>query len=107
MPWWKYKKNTQQKLNVIGANYQHQEIYKESATHPINTAEQVSTELKEGKAYLASYSKNTQNILIKNVFLAYYIGEKRQDYLMPIVVFQGDNDFYAYVPAITDEWSSN
>lgn len=100
--------NTEDKLEVVAANFVHQKIStNESATYPIKTADQAFSQLKSGKAYIVFYSGNANNILIKDVFLAYYIEEKRQDYLTPIVVFQGDNDFFAYVPAITDEWLSN
>ena len=44
------------------------------------------------------------NVEINNVFPAYYVSTKTQVYLMPIFVFQGSNNFYAYVPAVTDEW---
>jgi hypothetical protein len=27
-----------------------------------------------------------------------------QSFLQPVIVFEGDRDFYAYVPAITDTW---
>ena len=42
--------------------------------------------------------------MIKKIYLAYYLSEQRQNYLMPIVIFEGNNNFYAYVQAVQDEW---
>ena len=33
-----------------------------------------------------------------------YLENKEQNFLMPVVVFEGDNGFIAYVSAVTDEW---
>lgn len=90
--------------SVIGANFFHQNISDDSATYPIKSADETLTQLKEKKAYIATYSDNNSNIVIKNVSLGYYLSQQEQDYLLPIVVFEGDNGFFAYVPAVRDEW---
>lgn len=89
---------------VVSANFFHQNISELSATYPIKTNEQVFEELKQGKAYIASYSGNDKEILLKKIYLAYYLSEEKQNYLMPIIVFEGNNNFYAYIHAIKDEW---
>lgn len=96
--------NLQDRPTVIGANFNHQLISTLAHTYPIKTAAEVFLELKDQKAYIASYFGEKTNIPIKNVFLAYYMGSEKQDFLMPIVIFEGDNGFYAYVSAIKDEW---
>lgn len=88
---------------VVEANYSYQQTSSENATYPIKTANQALSELKEGKAYIVSHFGD-EKILIKNVILGYYIGDKTQDYLSPIIVFEGNNGFLAYVEAVTDEW---
>lgn len=90
---------------IVQANYTYQAITEENATYPIKTAKEAYSELEKGKAYIASHSKSG-SISITNVFLAYYIGKERQDYLLPIVVFEGSNNFIAYVSAVKDEWVS-
>jgi hypothetical protein len=92
---------------IAQANFSHQSVSGDSATYPIKTAQQAFDLLKQGQGYIAAYFGTTTDISIKNVFLAYYIGEKKQDYLFPVLVFQGDNGFYAYVPVIADEWIGN
>lgn len=95
----------QNQLQVVEGHYSYKEISNESSTYGIKTASDAFIELKQGKGYIAARPQNTNEISIKNVTLSYYIGEKRE-YLMPVIVFQGDN-FIAYVSAIKDEWISN
>ena len=63
--------------------------------------------MKSQKAYIASYYGGSSNVSIKNIFLGYYIGATKQNYLMPIVIFEGERGFFAYVSAVRDEWISN
>lgn len=72
------------------------------ATYPIKPAAQAFEELKAGKAYVASYYGSDSQVVIKKVYLAYFIGENTQKYLMPVFVFEGENGFFAYVSAVQD-----
>ena len=89
---------------IIEANYSYNSISDKSATYPIKPTEQAFSELKDGKGYIASYYGSDKSILIKNVYLSYYMEEKPMKYLIPIIVFEGNNGFYGYVQAVTDEW---
>lgn len=71
-----------------------------TATYPIKTPAQAFAELKKGQAYIAAHNGNDNNILIKAVYLAYYMGDAPQEYIMPVYVFEGNNGFFGYVPAI-------
>ena len=96
---------------VVAANYVHHSIVlpeegsvEPLATYPIKTPAEAFEELKEGQGYIASYGKTDTSILINNVYLAYYLGEEKQKYLMPIMVFEGDGGFFAYVSAVKSDW---
>lgn len=89
---------------AVAANFFHQSASEISTTYPIKSAKEAFEELKAGKAYVAAYYGNSKEVSIKNVFLGYYLGEEKQDYLLPIIIFEGDNGFFAYVKAVTDEW---
>lgn len=89
---------------VVDANYFYQRPSDKSETYPLKTAEEAFQELKDQKAYIASYFSQSDEVTINKVFLAYYIGEEKQAYLMPIVVFEGSDGFIAYVSAVKDEW---
>ncbi|MBA3724519.1 MAG: hypothetical protein H0W89_06590 [Candidatus Levybacteria bacterium] len=95
---------------VVSAIYNHQSINLESKpeaeetpTYPIKTAQQAFEELQSGNGYVAAYSGADSQILVNKVYLAYYIGETVQEYLMPVIVFEGPNGFFAYVSAVEDQ----
>lgn len=90
---------------VVSADFNHQSINTavtpaDQATYPLISAQEAYDELKAGKGYIAAYTGSGSQILINNVFLAYYVGDTQQSYLLPIIVFTGQNGFFAYVPAI-------
>lgn len=88
---------------VIKAEFYHQTISSQSATYPIKTASDAFSKLKKGEAYIASTQKD-KDVSVRNVYLGYFMGNRKQDFLMPIIVFEGDNGFVAYVSAVKDEW---
>ncbi len=92
---------------VVDARFFYQKVLEEGATYPLITANQAFEKLKKGNAYISSYDGKDTNVFIKKIYLAYYIEGKEQDYLEPVVVFEGNNNFFAYVPALKDEWVSN
>jgi hypothetical protein len=76
-----------------------------SATYPLKTSDVAWEELKSGKTFIANSGDNPSgDITIRKVYLAYYDAGQYAEYYQPVVVFEGDNDFYAFVPAITDEY---
>lgn len=89
---------------IVGANFIYQPVSDESSTYPLKSVDSAYEELKSGQGYIASYFGSSTNISITNVFLAYYIGSQAQDFLMPIFVFEGNDGFFAYIPATADEW---
>ncbi|HWY78901.1 MAG TPA: hypothetical protein VNW29_00930 [Candidatus Sulfotelmatobacter sp.] len=94
--------------NVVSAIFNHQMINTQpdkEATYPIKTVQQAFDELKNGKAYIAAYngSGSGNQVFITKVYLAYYLGVTQQSYLMPVIVFEGQNGFFAYVSAITSD----
>ncbi|MEA3355016.1 MAG: hypothetical protein U9Q63_00845 [Patescibacteria group bacterium] len=74
-------------------------------TYPIKTASQAWRELQTRQGYVANIGKNPSNIVtIRRIYLGYFDGESSGGFLQPIIVFEGDNDFFGYVQAITNEW---
>ena len=74
------------------------------AAYQIKTSQQAFIELKAGKAYYAALPPNQTQIVITNSYLAYYDGESSQLYMQPVFVFEGENNFLAFVPAIAPPW---
>lgn len=95
---------------VSEAHFFHQKIDLKPeivGTYPIKSPEEAFEELKAGKAYIAAFAEpGDSQILISKVYLAYYLDEKAQDYLMPIIVFEGQKGFFAYVSAVKEDFGS-
>ncbi len=75
------------------------------ATYPLRSGQMAWQDLVDGYALVVNMKNNTdEEIVVRNIYLAYYDSEIPQNYLQPIFVFEGDNDFVAYLPAIINEW---
>lgn len=79
--------------------------YDTTATYGLKTSEQAWTELQGGSGYIARYPSTGNLAVVRNVFLAYYDSFDPQTYLQPIFVFEGDNGFIGYVPAVAPPWT--
>jgi hypothetical protein len=75
------------------------------STYDIKTSQLAWEELLEGKAVIASVdSTEGTEISVREIYLSYYDAGQYTEFYQPIFVFEGDNDFIAYLPAITDEF---
>ena len=61
---------------------------------------------KDVKATENSIIVEGDEIKIRRIYLAYYDAGIYTEFLQPIYVFEGDNDFVAYTPAITSNYYS-
>lgn len=77
--------------------------YQTTATYSLKTSTQAWQELQGGGGYVLRYPK-TPVVTVRSVYLAYYDSIFPQTYLQPIFVFEGDDGFVAYVPAINPEF---
>ena len=89
---------------IVEAQYYHKNVTNDKATYPIKTAAAAYEQLKQGNGYIAANPTGSATVNITDVTLGYYVDPSPQQYIWPIIVFQGDNGFYAYVSAVTDEW---
>ncbi|MCX6791792.1 MAG: hypothetical protein NT149_02025, partial [Candidatus Gottesmanbacteria bacterium] len=78
--------------------------YEMTATYTLKTSDQAWEELQSGSGYIARYPTSGNVAVVRNVYLAYYDSFDPQTYLQPIFVFDGDNGFRAYVPAVSSSW---
>ena len=90
---------------IIAAEYHYFPLDEiNNGTYPIKTASDAWEELKSGKAFVVNLGANSGNVVVRKVYLAYYDAGQYTEFFQPVVVFEGDNDFIAYVPAITAEF---
>jgi hypothetical protein len=75
------------------------------ATYPLKSGAVAWQDLLDGYALIVNVGRNSPDkIVIRKIYLAYYDSEEPQLYLQPIFVFEGDNDFVAYLPAIDSNY---
>ena len=91
---------------IIEIKYTYYPIRAESsATYPLKLAQKAWQEMQGENGYVANLGENQSgNIIIRQVYLTYYESGQPQHYLQPIYVFEGDNNFIGYVPAVASEW---
>lgn len=89
---------------IVQANYFYQELSDISETYPIKSSSDAFEELKQGKAYIASHTGTNNTIKIKQISLAYFLPNTESEYIYPVIVFTGSDDFIAYLPAILSTW---
>jgi hypothetical protein len=77
-----------------------------NATYTLKTSTQAWQELQSGGGFIARYPKgDRKDVVIRKVYLGYYDSLESQTYLQPIFVFEGDNGFMAYIPAVAPPWT--
>lgn len=71
------------------------------STYPLKTPDVAWEELKAGKGYIANLGLNSDGkVIVRRIYLAYFDPNSYQDFFQPVVVFEGDRGFTAYVPAV-------
>lgn len=89
---------------VVEINYRYVDIDRQSfSSYPIKTVETAFNDLKAGNYWPAS-DNQSGSAKIKNVYLAYFEPVNLTNYLQPVFVFEGDNQFVGYVSAILDKY---
>jgi hypothetical protein len=77
--------------------------YDQSATYPLISSQDAWERLQSGAAYYASVPQGLKSIAIRRISLAYLDPIEAGNYLQPIFVFEGDQGFRAYLPAVADK----
>jgi hypothetical protein len=89
---------------LMEASFNHQAVSNISSSYPLITVNDAYSQLKKNNAYIGSYFGDSNDIIIKKVYLGYYLGTTKQEYVMPVFVFEGKDGFSAYVSAVKSEW---
>lgn len=89
---------------IIEVNYHYSPVDRESyATYPIKTAEEAWKDLTSGN-YWPLNDTTSNSVTIRKMYLAFFEPVVLTNYLQPVYVFEGDNKFVAYVPAVVDKY---
>jgi hypothetical protein len=96
-------KNT--KKRVLQFAYTYWPIdYVTTATYGLKASSTAWSELQAGRGYIARYPAKGNTALVRTVYLGYYESIEPQTYMQPVFVFEGDDGFLAYVPAVAPPW---
>ncbi len=92
--------------NIVEAKYTHFERDPEEfSEYPLLPIEAAWEEVTKGNYYLASFDGNSQEgVKIRKIYLAYFDPSQPTNFLQPIYVFEGDDNFVGYHTAIPPEW---
>ncbi len=94
--------------NVIAGEYHYYQIdEKKHSTYPLISSEDAWNKLKSGEGYISNIDSNDFEVVVRNIYLAYYDPGQYTEFYQPVIVFEGDNDFAAFVPAVTSEFYEN
>lgn len=103
--WFIVSGTTDPARGIIAGEYHYFPIDEgQTSTYPLKTSQNAWEELREGRAALVSLPSSGGEVVIRRVYLAYYDPSEYQEFLQPVFVFEGDNGFTAYVPAVTDQY---
>jgi len=79
--------------------------YGDYATYPLISSEEAWKELLDGYGFVLNKGNiNPNKIVVRKIYIAYYDSQEPQGFLQPIFVFEGDDGFVAYLPAIRPEF---
>jgi hypothetical protein len=76
-------------------------------TYPIKTGDVAWEQLKNNQGLIVSEPTDKKTITIKKMFLGYFDPDIYQEYLQPVYVFLGEDNFVGYVPAIEASYLIN
>jgi hypothetical protein len=92
---------------IVAAEYRYFPVDEtQFSTYPIITPGEAFTALQNGQAFIAKsgVNKDGDTLKIRRVFLAYLDPNTSSDFYQPIYVFEGDNGFIAYLPAVSKDY---
>jgi len=86
---------------IVQADFTYTPVdYERFETYGLITPQTAWQALQAGKGFVAYIDTGVQQATIRSVYLAYYESDAPQLYLQPVYVFVGDQNFFAYVPAV-------
>ena len=90
--------------NIIAGEYHYFPIDgSQSSTYPIKTSQVAWEELQGGKGAFISPPQDS-SVTIRRVYLAYFDPADYHPFLQPVYVFEGDNNFTGFVPAVENDY---
>ncbi|MBX4205764.1 hypothetical protein KW795_01060 [Candidatus Microgenomates bacterium] len=104
--WFLVSGGTIREKQIIAGEYHYFPVDEtQFSTYPLKTSQIAYEALKSGKTYIANLGQNKDGkVTIRRIYLGYFDGDTPSQFMQPVVVFEGDRSFKAYVPAVTDAY---
>lgn len=105
--WFLVSGETQRGKQVVAGQFHYFSVDEgKSGTYPLKTSQAAWEELTKANVYIASMGSNKDgdSVKIRRIYIAYYDAGSPADFFQPIIVFEGDHDFIAYVSAVTPDY---
>lgn len=109
--WFMASGATEREKTVVAGEFHYFPVDAEKfETYPIKTSQAAWEELKTGGGYLANagtLTKEGSTLKIRRIYLAYYDAGVPTEFFQPIIVFEGDGGYTAYVSGVASEYYGN
>ncbi|OGG08975.1 hypothetical protein A2154_05270 [Candidatus Gottesmanbacteria bacterium RBG_16_43_7] len=100
-----YSGNPNTIKQLMEFNYTYWPIdYDTVGTYEMKRSQDAWQELVSGGGFIARYPRTGSTAVVRTMHLGYYDSYQPQTYLQPIFVFEGDDGFLGYVPAVSLKW---
>ncbi|MFZ5376139.1 MAG: hypothetical protein ACOZAN_00520 [Patescibacteria group bacterium] len=96
--------STTKNASIVEMDYHYRHVdYSQVETYPIRSTKLAWKMLQAGECYVINKGKKDE-ATIRKVRLGYYESWSEQEYLQPVYIFEGDDDFLAVVTAIDGKY---
>lgn len=90
--------------SIVHLEYNYHPVdYSQVHTYPLRTTDSAWRLLQSGEGYIVDKGLD-ETATVRQVYLGYFDSFEEQPYLQPIYVFEGDNGFLGYVPALDPQY---
>ncbi|KKT64996.1 MAG: hypothetical protein UW60_C0048G0005 [Candidatus Woesebacteria bacterium GW2011_GWA2_44_33] len=90
---------------IIEAVFRYSPVeYSRFATYPLRPSKTAWEILSSGQGYIPKLIPTQGQTAVRRVKIAYFDNSTPQEFFQPIYVFEGDNGFLGYVPALDPKW---
>lgn len=96
---------SRQETKVVKGQIQFFDRSKEEfGVYPIKSGNEAWEKLKQNQGLIVSGPNDKKTIKIKKMLFGYLDLDNYQEYLQPVYIFLGENNFVGYVPAVSDQY---
>lgn len=75
-----------------------------SAVYPMISVAEAWKRMQSGGGFVSAVDTGSTSTVVRDIYIGYYDSDIPQQYMQPVYVFEGDNNFVGYVPAVLDQW---